>query len=88
MTSHVRGRKERLAVVDHDTQIKGESSCFMGKHLFLLVHQFLLHCLIFFSTSRGPLPTFRAAEGVGFATGAEEPTAAGPDRIPAETGGD
>lgn len=38
--------------------------------------------------ARGPLPAGRAAQGAGRDAGAEEPTAAGPERLPAETGRD
>lgn len=48
-------------------------------------------CLVHFSCffpSRGPLPARRAAQAAGRDAGAEEPAAAGPERLPAQTGWD
>lgn len=43
---------------------------------------------LFFFFFRGAFPTCRSTEGVGLATWAEEPAAAGPDRLPAAAGRD
>lgn len=119
MTSHVKLRKERVGLVDYDTQIKGKitwlllppltfyynpswlwSTCVvLVGHKNLVKTRFSLtarlsewvifsRVLFLLFPFRGTLPACRPAEGVGLATGAEEPAAAGPDGLPSTTGRD
>lgn len=119
MTSHGKLRKERVGLVDYDTQIKGkiitsiavvfisalfnmlllwgnknqknpQNNSHFWQHfqneLYSAMHTFFpLH---FWSPFRGSLSAWRPAEGAGLDAGAEEPAAAGHDRLPQATGGD
>lgn len=113
MTSHGKLRKERVGLVDYDTQIKGKIIVVYyfssGRHVIFVGKQkqkqnnshfwqhfqnelysamrafFPLHV---WSTFRGSLSAWRPAEGAGLDAGAEEPAAAGHERLPQATGGD
>lgn len=113
MTSHGKLRKERVSLLDYDTQIKGKvipsiavvfiSALFdmlflwgnkNPKQFSLLatLSEWVVSCharfLHVWSPFRGSLSAWRPAEGAGLDAGAEDPAAAGHDRLPQATGGD
>lgn len=66
---------------------RNENSLSLSCDTITMTYQLcLVHFSFFFFPSRGPLPARRAAQGAGCDAGAEEPAAAGPERLPAETG--